>query len=192
MRHLRLVLVVLVGALALSSCSLVVPNNAPNPIASSKVPFGLLNKTIPGTNHARVRFITQPVFIVDVTGHLAPSSRIVPSPPALGTVIEQLLLGPSAIEKSAGYSSALPRTMVLVSAKVRHEVGYLNFASSLDALSKRKQLLAIGQLVLTGADAGAEKGIVIKVAGVTQHLLLPSGQRTEVATEGDFESLLNS
>jgi Sporulation and spore germination len=190
-RRLRVVLMVLVGALLLAGCSFVAPT-APSHIASSKVPFGLLNKTIPGTNHARVRFITQPVFIVDVTGHLAPSSRIVPSPPALATVIEQLLLGPSVIEKSAGYSSALPRKLVLVSASVRDDVGYLNFATSLDSLTSKKQLLAIGQLVLTGADAGAPKGIVIKVAGVTQRLLLPNGKRAEVANEGDFQSLLNS
>lgn len=191
MRHLRVALVGLAGALVLAGCSFVAPNAAPTHIASSKVPFGLLNKTIPGTNHARVRFITQPVFIVDVTGHLAPSSRIVPSPPALATVIEQLLLGPSAIEKSAGYSSALPRTLVLVSASVHHGVGYLNFATSLDALSRRKQLLAIGQLAFTGADAGAPKGIVVKVAGVIQELVLPNGRRSTIASDVDFESLLN-
>jgi hypothetical protein len=46
--------------------------------------------------------------------------------------------------------------------------------------------------VFTAFDAGATKGIVIKVAGVIEPLLKPSGQRLTRVTESDFESLLNS
>jgi hypothetical protein len=191
-RRLRATLLVALGALALAGCTLVAPNAAPQRIAPSRVHFGLLNKTIPDTNGARVRFITQPVYIVDVTGHLAPSSRIVPSPPGLATVIEQLLLGPSAIEKSAGYSSALPKTLVLVSAEVRHRVGTVNFATPLSTMPRTQQLLAVGQLVLTAYDVGATRGIVINVAGVTQHVLLPNGKTTTLATGADFATLLNN
>ncbi len=182
----------LLGALVLSSCTLVAPNGSPVQIPRSKVRFELLNPTIPGTNNARVRFKTQPVYIVDATGQLAPSSRIVPTPPALATVIEQLLLGPTFIETSAGYSSALPTSLVLVSANVHNQVGYVNFATSLNSLPRAKQLLAIGQLVLTAYDVGATRGIVIKVAGVTQSLLTPSGRHATLVTEGDFQSLLSS
>src|ERR1019366_6280774 len=108
---------------------------------------------------------------------LAPSSRIVPSPPGLSTVIQQLLLGPSAIEKSAGYRSALPKDEVLVSAVLRAKVGYINFAEPFTALSRVQQLLAVGELVLTADAAGATNGIVVQVAGVTQRLLMPNGQR---------------
>jgi len=191
-RRLRVLLLVVAGALVLSSCTLVTPNAAPVHIAKSKVGLQLLNPPIPGTNGARVRFITQPVYIVDATGQLAPSSRIVPKPPALATVIEQLLLGPSTIESSVGDTSALPQSLVLVSATIHHRVGYLNFATSLNSLSRADQLLAVGQLVFTAFDAGATKGIVIKVAGVIEPLLTPSGQRLTRVTESDFESLLNS
>jgi spore germination protein GerM len=190
MRRLRVALIVGVAALALSSCTLVSPNTGPKAI-TSKVPFGLLNQTIPGTNHARVRFVAQAVYFVDATGHLTPSSRIVYSPAALENVIAQLLLGPSAIESSAGYTSALPRKLVLVSADVKNQVGTINFATPLSTLSRMTQLLAVGQLVFTAYDVGAPKGIVIKVAGVTQDLLLPSGQRASLVTETDFLSLLN-
>jgi hypothetical protein len=191
-KRLRVTALMVLAALVLTSCTLVAPNASPVHIPRSKVRFGLLNPTIPGTNNARVRFITQPVYIVDATGQLAPSSRIVPTPPALATVIEQLLLGPSAIEASAGYSSALPSTLVLVTAYVRDQVGYVNFATPLSSLPRAKQLLAIGQLVLTAYDVGATKGIVIKVAGVTQSLLTPSGRHATLVTEGDFQSLLSS
>ena len=180
------------GALALAGCSFVAPNAAPTHIASSKVPFGLLNKTIPGTNHARVRF-NRPSRSTSSTstGHLAPSSRIVPSPPALATVIEQLLLGPTAIESvgrlqlgaaenaGAGLGQRAPRR------------GLLELRDVPRRPLAPKQMLAIGQLAFTGADAGAPKGIVVKVAGVIQELVLPNGRRSTIASDVDFESLLN-
>jgi len=192
MRRLSVVLVMGVGALLLSSCTLISPNAAPQHIAKSQVGFGLLDKTIPKTGGAKVRFITQPVYIVDATNHLSPSSRIVPSPPSLATVIAQLLIGPTAIEKSAGYTSALPANLVMVSAAVRAGVGYLNFATPLDTLSRSNQLLAVGQLVLTAHEVGATNGIVINVAGVSQHLLMPNGQRATLVTSKNFQVLLNA
>jgi hypothetical protein len=192
MKGLRASLLVALGALALAGCTLVAPNAAPQRIEPSKLhAFGLLNKTIPGTNGARVRFITQPIYNIDITGHLAPTSRIVPAPPALATVIGQLLLGPSAIEKSAGYTSDLPTSLVLLSAHVRRDVGTINLATSLDVLSRHERILAVGQLVLTASLAGATRGVVIEVAGVIQRVLLPNGTTTTVATPADFESLLN-
>jgi hypothetical protein len=186
----RIVLLFLVGALALSGCTLVASNSAP--LRVKTVPFSLLSPTIPGTNHARVRFITQPVYIVDAAGDLAPSSRIVPEPPALDTVIEQLLLGPTSIEKSAGFTSALPKSLVVISAKVESsEIGVINFATSLNKLSPKQQLLAIGQLVLTAYVVGAKRGLEIRVAGVTQNVLLPNGKHATLVTASDFQSQLN-
>jgi spore germination protein GerM len=178
-------------ALALSSCTLVATNAHPVRIPPSKVQFSLLSPTIPGTNHARVRFKGQPVYFVDATNNLTPSSRIVPAPPVLSTVVEQLILGPTAIERSAGYSSDLPKKLVLLSASVRGGVGVVNFATSLSSLPREKQILAVGQLVLTAYEVDASKGIIIKVAGVTQHLVTPSGKRTTLATPRSFAALLN-
>jgi hypothetical protein len=191
-RRLRAILLVFVGALTLAGCTLVSPS-AVQRIPSTKLhAFGLLNKTIPGTNGARVRFTRQPIYEIDITGHLTPSSRIVPSPPALATVVGQLLLGPTAIEKSAGFSSDLPTSLVLLAAYVRHDVGVVNFATSFDSLSRHQQVLAVGQLVLTAAVAGATSGLVIKVDGVTQDVPLPNGKTTTQATPTDFQGLLNA
>jgi len=190
-RRLRGVALIGVAALLLTGCTLVAPNGAPQYIARSKVPFGLLDPTIPGTNNARLRFVAQPVYIIDASGHLAPSSRVVPSPPKLSSVIAQLLLGPLPIEASAGYTSALPKGLVLLSADVHHEIGYLDFATTLDGLSRSAQILAVGQLVLTAFDVGATRGVVIRAAGVTQYLLNPSGVRTGLFAPQNFESLLN-
>ena len=191
MRRLGVLGAVLTGAIALGGCTLVPTASSPVPIVRHQIPFGLMNRTIPGTNNGRVRFITQPVYIVDATGHLAPSSRIVPSPPVLATVLRQLIVGPTQIESFAGYSSALPRTLVLLSASIKDGVGYIDLASPLSRLSRADQILAVGQLVLTAHDAGADSGIIITVAGELQRSLLPNGTRASKVSPSAFTSLLN-
>jgi hypothetical protein len=191
-KRLRVALVLVLGGLALASCSLVAVNPAPVHVARSNVPLGLLNRTIPGTNGARVRFVTKPVYFVDLTDRLAPSSRIVASPPTLDSVLRELLLGPSLIETSAGYTTNLPNTLILDGASVRDDVGYIALASPLDTLSVTQQLLAVGQLVYTAYDVGALKGIEIQVGGAVQSLLMPNGKRATLVTTTDFQSLLDA
>ncbi len=191
MRRLLALGGVALGALALSGCTLVPTASSPERIARHQIPFGLLSKTIPGTNNGRVRFITQPVYIVDATGHLAPSSRIVPSPPVLATVLRQLIVGPTQIESFAGYSSALPTNLVLLSASIKNGLGYIDLATPLSHLSRSDRILAVGQLVLTAHDAGAARGIVITVAGELQQSLLPNGAAASTVSPSAFLSLLN-
>ena len=128
-------------------------------IPNSKVDFGLLGPTIPGTNGAHVRFKTQPVYIVDATGHLSPSSRIVPSPAALSTVIQQLLLGPTAIERSVGdYLGACRRAWC--SSRPRSSPGGIGSSTSrrrFVSLPRAKEILAVGQLVLTADRRGGHE-----------------------------------
>lgn len=190
MRRLRNLGLLVLGAVLLSGCTLVPTTNSPT-IYQGKVYFGLLGQTIPGTNNGRVRFVTQPVYIVDATGHLAPSSRIVPSPATLLSVLRELVLGPTEIESSAGYTSKLPRSFVMIQAVVKDKIGYLDIATPLTNLADKSQLLAIGQLVLTAQGVGATNGVQISVAGVVQYPLLPDGKRSRLLTAGDFASLLN-
>ena len=181
----------LLGSLILSSCSLVPTTSSPTLVNPHRVPFGLLNETIPGTTNGRVRFITQPVYIVDATGHLTPSSRIVPVPPTLASVLRELIIGPTTIEASTGYSSALPSDLVVVGASVRRHVGYINLAQPLARLARHEEILAIGQLVLTSYSVGATNGIEISVAGVVQKSVVPRGAPTTLVNAKDFQNLLN-
>ena len=192
MSRTRVVATLALGAMLLGGCTLVPTTSAPQIVADKEIPFGLLGPTIPGTNGASVRFITQPVYIVDATGHLSASSRIVPSPPVLATVLRQLILGPTEIETFAGYTSALPKSLVLLSASIKDEVAYVDLATSLSSLGRAQQLLAVGQLTLTSRDVGATKGMVITVGGEVQDLLLPNGTRARIVTPADFDVLLNS
>ena len=197
MKKLRTLVGLLLGALVFAGCSLVPTASSPQRIGPKHVPFGLLGKTIPGTNNGRVRFISQPVYIVDATGHLAPSSRIVPSPPVLESVLRQLIIGPTKIESFAGYTSALPRNLVLLSASFRSDTGYIDLASTLSTMTRSQEVLAVGQLVLTARDVGVTlgievKGIEITVAGVTQSSPLPNGHSAKFVTTRDFRRLLNT
>jgi hypothetical protein len=183
------------GAVALAGCTLVPTTSAPQSI--KKVPLCLLCKTIPGTHNERVRFISQPVYIVDVTGHLSPSSRIVPSPPVLVSVLRQLVIGPTKLEASSGYTSALPKSLVLLSASFRSGVGYVDLASTLSKLPRGQEVLAVGQMVLTAHDVGIANGIQVKgieitVAGVTQRLPLPDNHDATFVTPQDFQQLTNT
>jgi hypothetical protein len=191
-KRLRVVAALTLGAVALSSCTLVPTASHPANISPNHVPFGLLGKTIPGTNNGRIRFKTQPVYIVDVTGHLSPSSRIVPSPPVLASVLRQLVLGPTKFESSAGYTSALPRSLVILSASIKDGIGYIDLASSLSKLSRSREVLAVGQLVLTAHNVGASRGIEITVGGSAVLAPLPNGRQRTLVTPADVQSLLNS
>jgi len=190
-RRLRILLAVVVGALLLSGCTLISTSNSPSVVPKGDVGFGLNKPTIPGTNNARVRFDTLPIYFIDATGHLTPSSRLVATPLTLSSVIEELLVGPTKIERFAGYSTDVPKDFVLVSATLKGKLGVVDVATPLTVLSRQKQILALGQLVLTAYDAGVTGGIEITVAGTPALSLLPNGTRQLVATRADFVSLLN-
>jgi hypothetical protein len=190
--RIRAAILVLGAAMLLAGCTLVPTGDTPIVLPHRAVKFELLNPTIPGTNGARVVFVTRPVYVVDATGHLTPSSRIVPSPPNLDSVLRQLVLGPTLIESSAGYSSALPRDLVILQASInRNGLGTIALARPLSTLSPAQEVLAVGQLVYTANAVGATAGIEVTVGGVPQKLRLPDGSTRVRVTEADYGSLLN-
>ena len=191
MNRIRSLVLLSLGAMLLSSCTLIPTAHDPIIIKRGPGQFGLLGKTIPGTN-SRVQFITQRVYIVDATGHLTPSSRIVPSPPTLDSVLGELILGPTDIETSAGFTSALPKRLVILQATVKNGIGFVALTSPLSDLPHAREVLAIGQLVLTARDVGATNGLEVLVAGVAQSLLKPSGKKSRHVYARDYQSLLNA
>jgi hypothetical protein len=137
-----------------------------------------------------VRFNTKPVYFVDASGHLAASSRIVTAPVKLASVLDQLIVGPTNIESSAGYSSDVPSKLIVLQAIIKAKIGYIDISSSLTSLGRAKEVLAIGQLVFTSSYAGATGGIEISVAGVSQLSMLPNRTLVRVVTAKDCQALL--
>ncbi len=191
MRRVGPLLALLAGALAMSGCTLVPTSDKLVIIRDGNVHLGLLNKTIPGTNGAQVRFVIQPVYIVDASNHLAPSSRIVPSPATLDSVLGQLILGPTAIEKSAGYRSALPAGLIVLQATVKNDIAYIDLSKALSTLSHQRQILATGQLMLSVDGVDSTNRMQISVSGVVQASLLANGKRARIVTPADCRNLLN-
>ncbi len=192
MRALRPVVAVLGAAVALAGCSLVPTSRQPVVIPSHTVPLGLLGHTIPGTNDGHVVFITQPVYIVDATGHLSASSRIVPRPPTLLSVLRELALGPTTIETETGYTSDLPHDMTVLQATIVHHLGYIELAEPFTGLRTRRVEMVVGQLVLTSYAVGATAGIKILVNGTPLRLPRPAGPPVLIANVRDYRSLLNA
>ena len=197
MRRARALMCLSLGALTLAGCTIVPTASSPQVIGPKKVPFGLLGKTIPGTNNGRVRFISQPVYIVDATGHLSASSRIVPAPPLLESVLRQIIIGPTKIESDAGYTSALPANLIILAANFRSGIAYIDLASTLSKMRRSQEVLAVGQLVLTARDVGLTLGINVRgveiiVGGVSEDSPIPGGHEANLVTPQDFQSLLNS
>jgi hypothetical protein len=190
MKRLRVVLVMLVGAVILSGCTLIPTAKKPVIIPRKSVGLQLLHRTIPGTNGGRVRFVTKPVYFVDATGHLAPSSRIVTAPLQFPSLLDQLIVGPTKIESFAGYASDLPSNLIVLQANIKAKIGYIDISESLASLGRAKEVLAIGQLVFTAYYAGATNGVEISVAGVTQRSLLPDRKFVILVTAKDCSSLL--
>ena len=192
MRRLLALLMVGTASLGLAACSYVPTTASPQPIPPRSVPFGLLGKSIPGTDNGHVAFVTQIVYIVDATGHLAPSSRIVPVPPTLLSVLRELVLGPTAIETGTGYTSALPENLAIEQATVIHGIGIIDVPRALTSIPRAQLVMAIGQLVYTAAAVGARRGIEIDAAGSPEPLPMPHRHGfTTIATEADYRSLLN-
>ncbi len=191
MRRLLTLVAIAAASLGLSACTLVPVTPGPEAISPRTVPFGLLGKSIPGTDNGRVTFITQPVYIVDATGHLAPSSRIVPAPPTLLSVLRELILGPTAIETGTGYTSAIPENVVIEQASVIHGIGVIDVPRPLASIPRPQLVMAIGQLVYTAAAVGATRGIEIEAAGTPERLPTPRGGLTTIANEAEYRPLLN-
>jgi hypothetical protein len=190
MKRARTLLWLVLGAVVLSSCTLIPTSAKPVAIPASQGLSGLLGRTIPGTNKGRVRFITKPVYLVDATGHLSPFSRIVTAPASLTSVLDQAIVGPTKIENSAGYASDLPSKLLVLQATVKGKVAYIDISESLAKLPRAKEVLAIGQLVFTAYYTGATNGIEISEGGTAQKSLLPDHRFVSIATAKDCEILL--
>ncbi|MGC8498102.1 MAG: GerMN domain-containing protein [Acidimicrobiales bacterium] len=192
MRRLAAATAVAVAAVALAGCTLVPTATEPTAIAPRSVPLGLLGRTIPGTNHGHVVFITQPVYIVDATGHLSASSRIVPRPPTLLSVLRELVLGPTTIETEGGYTSDLPADLTILQAVIVRHLGYIDLAQPFTGLRRHRVEMIMGQLTLTAYAVGATSGVKILVNGSPLRVPRPSGPPVVVATVRDYQSLLNA
>ena len=84
--------------------------SAPSPIASSKVPFDLLESP-PAHDHddaAEDLFVPVKVFFLNSSNQLEPAARVVASPAPLSAILTAMLAGPTSAEVANGVLTAIP------------------------------------------------------------------------------------
>jgi len=189
MKKLRAVLGLFLGAVLLSSCSLIPQSKAPVTVAKEKVPFGLLDKNIPGTNTS-VQFTQTPVYLVH-SGRLVASRRIVTSPVQVVAALNQLLLRVSEKESAAHLKTDIPRGLQILQVSVLNGVARVNLAASISAFNLLENPLAVGQVVLTAQAAGARSGVVFAIEGISQDAMGPSGKTVPRVYGYQYSRLVN-
>ena len=189
MRKLHKVLGLFLGAVLLSSCSLIPQSKGPVTVTKEKVPFGLLDKNIPGTNTS-VQFTRTPVYLV-LAGRLAVSPRVVTSPVQVVDALNQLLLRLSAKESAAHLRTEIPAGLQILQVSVLNGAARVNLASSISAFNLLENPVAVAQVVLTAQAAGARGGVVFAIEGVTQDAMLLSGKTVPHVYGYQYSRLVN-
>ena len=189
MKKLRSVLALCIGALLLSSCSLIPQSKGPVAIAKSKIPFGLLDKNVPGTKSS-VQFARAPIYLVRA-GHLVISRRVVIAPAQVVDVLNQLLLNLTPLEIAAHEQSAVPNGLQILQVNVFNGAVRVNLASSISAFTLIERPIAIAQIVLTAQAAGAHNGVIFAIEGVRQNAALPSGKTAGRVFAYEYSQFVN-
>jgi hypothetical protein len=182
------VVVVAIASVALAGCTYVPTQTVSQPISKGAVPFGLLARSLPGTNGAHVSFTTQPIYLLDAGNKLTPLGRIVPTPVTLTDALNQLVRGPSTSERAGGYKTAIPTSTVIIAAAIVNGTAFISLGAHLPASNFN---LAMAELVYTAHAAGADGGIEILIGGVVQVITLPSGATSAVLEPSDYASYAN-
>lgn len=166
--------VVVVGAaIILASCG-VPTGGGPHAISRNQVPFRLLTNEPPTTTTTAPALDDVPVtvyFISQPDQHLVPAERAVPTAFTLRTVVDALLTGPTNVERTEGYHSALSSAVRLLRTKPAKPTPStttvtLDFNQAFGQISGTQQVLAVAQVVYTvTAELGAQVGVQFQIDG---------------------------
>ena len=175
------------AALLLASCTYVPTDGQPRVVNAHTVPFELLdrhNPTIPSIGHAT--YVVRTVWLISSHQQLVPVTRRVSLPGGLNDVVSNLLNGPTRLDLLHGFSSALPHRLVLVGATDSHNQLILEFRGVWN--DGPRELLAVGQLVLTAGDV-ANQAVSLRINGMEKLLPLPHRTPALVVTPLDYAPL---
>lgn len=168
-----LVLLVIACAPVLAGCG-IGANAAPNHIAKSQVPYGLLRKS-PPTPSTGVDggFVT---IYLAVPQRLVAVSATVPFPVSIEGALNELGQGPTSKEAANGLESPISTAAPLNILRVTTGVATIDVGSSFSTLGGSNQILAAAQVVFTVTAFPGVGAVKFRIGGHTASV--PTGRGT--------------
>jgi spore germination protein GerM len=174
--------VVTVLAFLAASCS-IPTQSGPSAIASSRVPFHLLDPHLPTTTTTQPKpasLLPVKVFYLNANANdqlAAPVVRYVSAPAPLISIINALLAGPSSGESSAGLTTAIPTDVtVLSAASTGSNIVTVNFNNAFALITGTATEQAVAQVVATVVtETGLGTGVVFEIKGQRTSVPIANG-----------------
>lgn len=123
------------------------------------------------------------VYLVTADGRLRATTREVAASREadghLADVLEVLVQGPTTGEATAGLRSAVPSTTEVLAVALDDGTATVDLSPAFASIGGRRELLAVGQLVLTVTTAPGVRRMRVRLDGRPIDLPLPDGSLTE-------------
>jgi spore germination protein GerM len=172
-----------VGVLALLAAGCSIPTQSgPSAVASSRVPFHLLDPHLPTTTTTQPKpssLVPVKVFYLNANNQLAPVVRYVSAPAPLTSIINALLAGPSSGDSASGLTTAIPTDVAVLSAgSTAPNVVTVNFNSAFGQITGTATGQAVAQVVATVAtEEGLGTGVVFEIQGQRTNVPVANGSQ---------------
>jgi spore germination protein GerM len=182
----RRAVVALVPLAALAAGCAIPTQGSPSAIASSRVPFQLLNPHPPTTTTTQPKpssYVSVKVYFLNRNANdaLTPVDRLVSAPAPLESIISALLAGPTSGDSAEGLSTAIPSDVTVLSAgTTSSNVVTVNFNAAFGEITGTATEQAVAQVVSTVVnEVGLGTGVVFEIEG--QRTQVPIANGSQVA-----------
>jgi spore germination protein GerM len=182
----RLGVVALVPLTALAAGCAIPTQGSPSAIASSRVPFHLLDPHPPTTTTTQPKpssYVGVKVYFLNATANdaLTPVDRLVSAPAPLESIISALLAGPTSGDSAAGLTTAIPSDVTVISAGTTSpNVVTVNFNTAFSEIAGTATEQAVAQVVSTVVnEVGLGTGVIFQIEG--QRTSVPIANGSQVA-----------
>lgn len=168
----RLGVVALVPLALLAAGCAIPTQGSPSAIASSRVPFQLLDPHLPTTTTTQPKpssYVGVTVYFLNTSANdkLTPVDRLVSAPAPLEAIISALLVGPTSGDSAEGLTTAIPSDVTVISAGTTSpNVVTVNFNAAFDEITGTATEQAVAQVVSTVVnEVGLGTGVVFQIEG---------------------------
>ena len=182
----RLAALAMVPLAALAAGCAIPTQGSPSAIASSRVPFQLLDPQPPTTTTTQPKpssYVGVKVFFLNANANnaLTPADRLVSAQAPLTAIITALIGGPTIGDSAAGLTTAIPSDVTVISAGTTSpNVVTVNFNAAFDEITGTATEQAVAQVVATVVnEVGLGTGVIFEIAG--QRINVPVSNGSLVA-----------